>query len=136
MTIADRAFAQLAGRDKLVRRELASKRQTPSPIRPHDLAAEVPLLVETINYPQISPTGHLFKAQGKVAERLFAVPPADIAISAVSLYEIEVGSSKSARPDKQRKQFDTFLRAVTAAPIRPLGRPDNCEGARNLQRRG
>ena len=103
MTIADRAFAQLAGRDKLVRRELASKRQTPSPIRPHDLAAEVPLLFETINYPQISPTGHLFKAQGKVAERLFAVPPADIAISA--------------RPDKQRKQFDTFLRAVPLLPF-------------------
>jgi tRNA(fMet)-specific endonuclease VapC len=39
---------------------------------------------------------YFFKGQGNVAERLFAVPPGDVAISSVSLYEIEVGIAKSA----------------------------------------
>ena len=39
---------------------------------------------------------YFFKGQGKVAERLFAVPPGEVAISSVSLYEIEVGIAKSA----------------------------------------
>jgi tRNA(fMet)-specific endonuclease VapC len=55
---------------------------------------------------------YFFKGQGKVAERLFAVPPGDVAISSVSLYEIEVGIAKSEQPAKRRRQFDTFLAVV------------------------
>jgi len=34
---------------------------------------------------------YLFKGKGKVAEHLFSVPPGEVAVSSVSLYEIEVG---------------------------------------------
>lgn len=54
---------------------------------------------------------YFFKGQGKVAEHLFATPPAEIAISAVSLYEIEVGIAKSGKPAKRRCQFDSILAA-------------------------
>ena len=60
---------------------------------------------------------YFFKGQGKVAERLFAVPPADVAISSVSLYEIEVGIAKSEQPAKRRRQFDTFLAVVSVLPF-------------------
>jgi len=60
---------------------------------------------------------YLFKGQGKVAERLFTVPPGDVAISSVSLYEIEVGIAKSLQPAKRRKQLDTFLAAVSVLPF-------------------
>ncbi|MGO8789635.1 MAG: type II toxin-antitoxin system VapC family toxin [Terriglobia bacterium] len=60
---------------------------------------------------------YFFKGQGKVAERLFAVPPGDVAISSVSLYEIEVGIAKSEHPAKRRGQFDTFLAVVSVLPF-------------------
>ena len=60
---------------------------------------------------------YFFKGQGKVAEHLFAVAPGEVAISSVSLYEIEVGIAKSAQPAKRRRQFDTFLAAVSVFPF-------------------
>ena len=60
---------------------------------------------------------YFFKGQGKVAEHLFAVVPGEVAISSVSLYEIEVGIAKSAQPAKRRRQFDTFLAAVSVFPF-------------------
>jgi tRNA(fMet)-specific endonuclease VapC len=58
-----------------------------------------------------------------VAERLFAVPPGDVAISSVSLYEIEVGIARSEQPGKRRRQFDTFLAVVSVLPFdRPAAR--------------
>ena len=60
---------------------------------------------------------YFFKGQGKVVERLFATPPAEVAISSVSLYEIEVGIAKSAQPAKRRRQFDGFLTAVSVLPL-------------------
>ncbi len=60
---------------------------------------------------------YFFKGQGKVAEHLFATPPGEVAISSVSLYELEVGIGKSAQPTKRRRQFDTILAAVTLLPF-------------------
>lgn len=60
---------------------------------------------------------YFFKGQGKVAEHLFATPPGDVAISSVSLYEIEVGIAKSAQPAKRPRQFDTFLAVVSVLPF-------------------
>jgi tRNA(fMet)-specific endonuclease VapC len=52
-----------------------------------------------------------------VAERLLATSSAEVAISAVSLYEIEVGIAKSAQPAKRRRQFDAFLAVVSVLPF-------------------
>jgi tRNA(fMet)-specific endonuclease VapC len=60
---------------------------------------------------------YFFKGQGKVAEHLFDVAPGELAISSVSLYEIEVGIAKSAEPTKRRRQFDTFLATVSVFPF-------------------
>ncbi len=60
---------------------------------------------------------YFFKGQGKVAERLLATPPAEVAISAVSLYEMEVGIAKSRQPAKRRRQLDTFLTAAVVLPF-------------------
>jgi len=66
---------------------------------------------------------YFFKGQGRVPERMLATPPGEVAISAVSLYEIEVGIAKSVQPAKRRRQFDTFLAVVSLLPFdRPAAR--------------
>jgi len=60
---------------------------------------------------------YFFKGKGKVAEHLFSVPPGEVAISSLSLYEIEVGIAKSVQPAKRRQQFDTFLTVVSVLPF-------------------
>lgn len=60
---------------------------------------------------------YFFKGKGRVRERLSATPPAEVAMSAVSLYEIEVGIAKSVEPARRRKQLDTFLAVVSVLPF-------------------
>ncbi|MDE2088403.1 MAG: type II toxin-antitoxin system VapC family toxin [Gammaproteobacteria bacterium] len=60
---------------------------------------------------------YFFRGQGKVAERLLATPPAEVAIPAVSVYELEVGIARSTQPAKRRRQFDELLEAVTVLPF-------------------
>ncbi len=60
---------------------------------------------------------YFFKGKGKVAERMLATPPGEVAISTVSLYEIEVGIARSDEPAKRRMQFDAFLAAVSVLPF-------------------
>jgi len=79
---------------------------------------------------------YFFKGQGRVAERLLATPPGEVAISAVSVYEIEVGTAKSAQQGKRRIQFDTFLAVVSVLPFdRPSARAAATLRA-ELERRG
>jgi tRNA(fMet)-specific endonuclease VapC len=56
---------------------------------------------------------YFFRGQGRVAERLLATPPAEVAIPAISVYELEVGIAKSVQPAKRRRQFDELLDAFT-----------------------
>jgi tRNA(fMet)-specific endonuclease VapC len=60
---------------------------------------------------------YFFRGQGRVAERLLATPPAEVAIPALSVYELEVGIAKSAQPGKRRRQFDGLLDSVTMLPF-------------------
>ncbi len=60
---------------------------------------------------------YFFRGQGKVAERLLATPPSEVGIPAVSVYELEVGIAKSARPAKRRRQFDEMLDSVMVLPF-------------------
>jgi tRNA(fMet)-specific endonuclease VapC len=79
---------------------------------------------------------YFFKGQGKVAEHLFAAAPGEVAISSVSLYEIEVGIAKSAQPAKRRRQFDTFLAAVSVFPFDPTAARAAATLRVDLERRG
>lgn len=58
-----------------------------------------------------------FKGSGRVAERLLATAPTEIAIPAISVYEIETGIAKSREPGKRRKQFDQLLELVAILPF-------------------
>jgi len=46
-----------------------------------------------------------FKGLGHVEERLLAVPPSEIAIPSIVIYELEVGICQSAQPSKRRTQW-------------------------------
>lgn len=62
---------------------------------------------------------YYFKGMGQVAERLLSLPPTEIAIPAIVLYELEVGIAKSTLPQKRRRQLDEF---VGLAQVLPLGK--------------
>ncbi len=60
---------------------------------------------------------YFFKGQGRVAERLLDVPPGDIGIPAVVLYELELGIARSGQPRKRRGQLDALLSAASVLPF-------------------
>jgi tRNA(fMet)-specific endonuclease VapC len=54
---------------------------------------------------------YYFKARGEVPERLLATPPQELAVSTVSLYELETGLRKSNDATKRRQQLAAFIAA-------------------------
>ena len=79
---------------------------------------------------------YFFKGQGKVADHLFATSPAEVAISAVSFYEIEVGIAKCAQPAKRRRQFDSFLAVVSVLPLDRAAARAAATARADLEKRG
>ncbi len=61
---------------------------------------------------------YFFRGEGRVAERLFKVPPAEVAIPAIVLFEIETGLAKSPEATRRRAQLDE---AVSTIRILPFG---------------
>lgn len=70
---------------------------------------------------------YFFKGMGQVAERLLATPPSRVALSSVSLFELEVGLARSTSPGKRRQQLAEFL-GVTR--VLPFDEPAAAEAAR------
>jgi tRNA(fMet)-specific endonuclease VapC len=68
-----------------------------------------------------------FKGEGRVAERLLAQHPVDVALPAIVLYELEVGVLRSKAPARRRAQLDTL---VGAARVVPFGRAEAQMAAR------
>jgi len=60
---------------------------------------------------------HFFKGKGRVAATLLSIPPREIAIPAVVLYELEVGIAKSSQPTHRRAQLDALVTIVTVLPF-------------------
>lgn len=58
-----------------------------------------------------------FKGKGRVPERLLATPPSEIALPAISVYEVWVGVLGSQNPKRRREQFEAFLSAVEILPF-------------------
>jgi len=58
-----------------------------------------------------------FKGKGRVTERLLAIPPSEIAVPAISVYEVWVGVLGSQNPKRRREQFETFLSVVEILPF-------------------
>ena len=60
---------------------------------------------------------YFFKEMGKVANRLLALPPSEIGIPTIVLYELEVGIAKSKSPQKRAAQFQEFTSLVNILPF-------------------
>ena len=58
---------------------------------------------------------YFFKNIGNVSEILLSKSPGEIAIPAITLYELEVGIAKSGNPQKRRKQLSEFVSLVSVA---------------------
>ncbi len=60
---------------------------------------------------------YYFKGQGQVAKNLAAVPPQDIVISTIVLFELQVGIAKSPAPAKRTQQLQQLLSRVNLVPF-------------------
>jgi len=60
---------------------------------------------------------YFFKGLGNVATHLFSLPPHEIALPSVVLYELQVGIAKSNSPEKRRSQLDELLTVVCVLPF-------------------
>ena len=60
---------------------------------------------------------YYFKDMGNVATRLLATPPRDVAISTVTLFELEVGNAKCGAASKGRKQLGVITGLIAVLPF-------------------
>lgn len=60
---------------------------------------------------------YYFKGQGKVAQNLANVPPQEIGISTIVLFELQVGIAKSTSPAKRTQQLQQLLSRVNLVPF-------------------
>ena len=58
-----------------------------------------------------------FRGNGRVSERLLATSPAEIALPAVVVYELDSGIARSSDPLKRRTQLDRLLQVVAVLPF-------------------
>lgn len=79
---------------------------------------------------------YYFKGKGRVAERLLACAPSEIALPAVALYELEVGVNTSPLGKKRREQLEKLLRHVRILPFGPSEARVTAEARAELERTG
>jgi tRNA(fMet)-specific endonuclease VapC len=60
---------------------------------------------------------HFFKGMGSVADRMVQVPPEEIGIPAVVVYELEVGLAKSPAIQRRREQLADLFEQVRVLPF-------------------
>ncbi len=60
---------------------------------------------------------YFFKGTGRVKDHLLALSPAEIAIPAIVLYELGIGTGQAEHPSKRRGQVDELVRAVSVLPF-------------------
>jgi tRNA(fMet)-specific endonuclease VapC len=64
---------------------------------------------------------HLFKGMGRVSDRMVQVPPEQLGIPAVVVYELEVGLAKASAGQRRREQLAGLFEQVR---VLPFGRPE------------
>ena len=60
---------------------------------------------------------YFFKGVGKVKDRLLSIPPGEIAVPTIVLFEMELGIAKSSSPRKTIGQLKDFTSLVTLIPF-------------------
>lgn len=79
---------------------------------------------------------YFFRGEGKVSERLLALPPKAIALSSIVVYELKVGIAKSNSPDKRRSQLKSLLDAVSFFPFSQSEAESAAEIRADLEKKG
>ena len=79
---------------------------------------------------------YFFKGMGKVAEKLLTIPPKDIGLPAIVLFEIMVGIAKSTSPEKRKYQFEQFMDVVNILPFGPKEAAQAADIRAGLERKG
>jgi tRNA(fMet)-specific endonuclease VapC len=79
---------------------------------------------------------HLFKGKGGIAKRFLEVPPREIAIPAVALYELEVGRRKSQNPERRRRDLEELTKLATILPFGPQEAAAAAQVRADLERAG
>ncbi|HEA68208.1 MAG TPA: type II toxin-antitoxin system VapC family toxin [Desulfobacterales bacterium] len=69
---------------------------------------------------------YFFKGVGHVAEHLLAVPPKDIGLPAIVVFELKVGIAKSTSPKKRKIQLKQLTEVVN---VLPFGFDEACHAA-------
>ena len=77
-----------------------------------------------------------FKGRGKVAERLLAVPPREIALPAIVAYEVWVGVLGSQNAKRRQSQYEQFLSVIEVIPFDSAISRRAAELRHTLERRG
>lgn len=60
---------------------------------------------------------YFFKGRESVSRKLLSIPPKEIGIPSVVVYELEVGIAKSKAPRKRLKQLEEMLSIITVLPF-------------------
>lgn len=79
---------------------------------------------------------YFFKRQGRVAERLLAVPPAEVALPSIVVYELSVGVLKSGNPERRRKDLQELMAAMAILPFGPQEAAVAAQIRHDLERAG
>ncbi len=79
---------------------------------------------------------YYFKGMGGVAEHLLAIPPNEIAIPTIVLYELEFGLTKSSQPAQRRKALDALLEIVRVLPFEHMAAKAAADIRAHLERVG
>ena len=60
---------------------------------------------------------YFFKGSGNVSQKLLSIPPKEIAIPSIVVYELEVGIAKSKSPRKRLKQLEEMMSIINILPF-------------------
>lgn len=60
---------------------------------------------------------YFFQGRGRVAENLLRTSPREVALPAVVVYELEVGTAKLGAPTKRRRLLDQLVDSLTVLPF-------------------
>jgi tRNA(fMet)-specific endonuclease VapC len=60
---------------------------------------------------------YFFNGMGDVAQKLFDVPPSEVAIPSVVLFELEMGIALSTSLERRRRQLQTLRESVRVLPF-------------------
>ena len=79
---------------------------------------------------------YFFKGVGNVKNRLLSVPPSEILLPAIVLFELELGIAKSSSPRKRISQLKDFTALVNVIPFGPAEAKAAAQIRAKLEKKG